>query len=227
MTASKFAGAIACAFVAAPFLAVVSSAQTAGEPAPATSVAIDPTLYREGAIKRFSGERGQWNYVCDEVIKLKQRFCSLRTSARTPDGETVAGLTVSTGQDGRPAALLKMAAHTVSKNGIEVAALPAAPLAAAPVPGKTAARTKEKTQAVQRVYPASCADGVCQLIWTLAAEQIAALNSGLGLKVRSALPSTASSLAAALKQGEAKALEFTIAADGFAAAVDASVAPLE
>ena len=69
-------------------------AQTkAAEPAPLTSIAIDPTLFREGAITRLAGTRGAWSYDCDEVARLKQRFCSLRTSVKAADGAILAGLT--------------------------------------------------------------------------------------------------------------------------------------
>ena len=164
-------------------------AQTkAAEPAPLTSIAIDPTLFREGAITRLAGTRGAWSYDCDEVARLKQRFCSLRTSVKAADGAILAGLTVSTGQDGRPAALLVMAARDITRYGIEIG-VPAPASTSQPrgqgAPGvKEAVVAKPKTPAAIRVYPAACTADVCQLVWTLSTEQIAALNSGGGLQLR-------------------------------------------
>lgn len=191
-----------------------------------TSVAIDPSLFREGAIKRFSGTHEAWSYVCDEVAKMKKRFCSLRTAVKDGTGRVVAALTVSTGEDGRPAALLKMAAASFNEAGVEVTA--AADGAAAGKGGGTGGtKAKAKPAAATKLYPAACASEVCQMVWTLPADQIAALSTGAGLQLRFAAPRPGvSSLAGALKGTLPQPVVVAVPGKGFAAAVDASVKPI-
>jgi hypothetical protein len=185
-----------------------------------TSQAIDPSLFREGAVRRFSGQAAAWTYVCDEVPQLKQRFCSLRSMIKDNTGAAIARITVSTGENGRPAALLEMAQSELTETGIEITLRPVAPKA----DPKGAA--KAKAAVPYRVFSAACAKGTCQLIWTLPPDHVAALNSGSGLKIRYQRPgAAASSLAAALKPGAPATNEAIIDATGFAAAVDASVKP--
>ena len=194
-----------------------------------TSVAIDPSLFREGAIKRFSGTHDGWTYVCDEVAKMKKRFCSLRTTAKDVTGKVVAALTVSTGEDGRPAALLRMAAASFNEAGVEVTGLVAEAGGAAPAPAKSGAKPVAKAGAarVVRVHPASCKAEVCDLIWTLPPDHIAALSGGPGLQLRYTTPAPGvSSLASALKAGTNATVVVVVPAKGFAAAVDASVKPM-
>ena len=199
-----------------------------------TSVAIDPSLFREGAIKRFSGTHEAWNYVCDEVAKMKKRFCSLRTLVRDGGGRVVAALTVSTGEDGRPAALLAMAAASFNEAGIEVSAVADAGASAAGkggaggTGGKDKPKGAAKAAAVVKVYPAACTGETCQMVWTLPGDHIAALSSGGGLQLRYTAPVPGvSSLAGALKGGFAHPVVVVVVGKGFAAAVEASVKPVE
>ena len=189
-----------------------------------TSVPIDPELFRDGAIKRFIGTRDAWSYVCDEVAKMKKRFCSLRTKLVGADGKVVAALTISTGEDGRPAALLRMGAASFNETGIDVSANAAQPAG----PGKTAdknkAGIKEKPPAITRLYPAACEAEICQMIWTLPQDHIAALNAGAGLRLRFTAPAAGvSQLASALSANKSKLVDVVIQGRGFAAALEASL----
>ena len=187
---------------------------------PLTSAAIDPGLFREGAIQRFTGSVGAWGFVCDEVKQLKQRFCSLRSAVKDRDGTVIADLTVSTGEDGRPAALLKMAADRITEDGISIIPRPAA--------GAKGSAAKMKGPVPYKVYPAACDRGVCQLIWSLTGEHIVALNTGAGLTLRYGMRDRAvSALAAGMKPGQAatRMVEETIDATGFAEALNASLQP--
>jgi hypothetical protein len=207
-------------------------AQTAapGAPKPLTSQAIDPTLFRDGAVRRFSGEVAAWGYVCDEVAQLKQRFCSLRSTVKDSAGTRVARITVSTGENGRPAALLEMAQSALTEAGIAVTPRTVAtPQTQAKANGKGAGKAKPATphpDVPYKVFPAACEKGTCQLIWTLPPDHIAALNNGAGLKLRYTSPGASpSTLAAALNSGAPVTREAAIDAAGFAAAVEASVKP--
>ncbi len=201
---------------------LTASSQT--EPEPLTSVAIDPGLFKDGAIQRFSGTHGQWSYVCDEVAKMKKRFCSLRSLLKDGNGAVVAALTISTGEDGRPAALLKMAAETFDETGLEVAVSETADAAST----KPAGKTKPKSPPAIRVHPAACNGGVCQMVWTLVPAHIEALSAGAGLRLRYTQPTAGqSSLGQALKGAVAKPVTVLIPSAGFAAAVEASVKPFD
>ena len=198
--------------------ALYAQSAAAADAQPLSSVALDPTLFREGAITRFSGTNESWNYVCDEIAKLKKRFCSLRTVLRNAEGRVVAALTISTGEDGRPAALLKMAATEFNETGIQIS-----PVAELP-PAKATRKSKPKTPSITKLYPASCTNDICQMVWTLPVDQIEALNAGTGLKMRYHTPVAGQSqLATALKNTPPAAVDVTIPSAGFSAAVDASV----
>ncbi len=208
-------------------LAALAQAPHGGAQAPAgdqlTSVAIDPSLFREGAIKRFSGTHEAWSFVCDEVAKMKKRFCSLRTTVKNEAGRVVAGLTVSTGEDGRPAALLRMAAASFNEAGIEVSAAGAGKSG-----GVNGAKGKPKPPAVTKLYPAACRGDVCEMVWTLPADHIAALSAGAGLQLGYTTPTPGvSSLAGALKGTATQPVVVVVSGKGFAAAVDASVKPVQ
>ena len=200
-----------------------------------TSIAIDPALFREGAIKRFSGTYEAWNYVCDEVAKMKKRFCSLRTTVKDGEGKVLAAVTISTGEDGRPAALLRMAATSFDERGIEVwskdqtASAGLKPIAAETKDKtKPSVKTSTKVPVAMKLYPAACEGDVCQMVWTLSPDQIGALSSGAGLGLRYTTPTPGiSSLAAGLTGSRGRPVEVLVGAAGFAAAVEASVKPME
>lgn len=170
----------------APMGLPIANAQSPA--APLSSAAIDPSIYREGEVRRFSSIHGDWRVVCDEVTRLKQRFCSLRSLIMGNDGGLAAELTISTGQDGRPAALLKMR-ETLARGGLAIGVPATASATATQVPGKTAPPVKPKTAATaltrgeMRLKPVRCEHGICTLIWTLKHEQIAALDDGRGLQL--------------------------------------------
>ena len=173
-----------------------------------------------GRLDRLTTHHATWTVVCDEIARLKQRFCSLRTPIRHPNGELAALLTISTGQDGRPAALLKIAAALVAAG--QVANTPTSIRPAAPA-------QNPKPLPTQRIKPVTCDMAVCTNIWSLTADQIGALNTGAGLHLVATPAAAASSLVtlALTKQPAAKAIEFDIPAAGFADAVAVSMKPFE
>jgi hypothetical protein len=202
---------------------------------PLSSAAIDPSIYREGEVKRFSETHGAWTVVCDEIARLKQRFCSLRSPIPLDDGRTAAVLTISTGQDGRPAAMLRMTADLVASGYVDVA--PAAdtatniagPSSVGQKAGAAAAKQKAKLPPSIRVKPVSCDKGVCTLIWTLTGDQIGALNTTRGLRLAATAAGELSSLATLSpeKSKLQKPVELMVVAHGFSEAVGTSMKPFE
>ena len=227
-----------------------ASAQATPHPAnsgvPLASAAIDHTLYREGEVRRLTGTFAAWTLVCDEVTRLKRRFCSLRTLVRDAAGATVAALTISTGDDGRPAALMRIPAGSVSNTIVEIVVTPkpagpvdakaskaaaasnptptTSPLSAAPPPSPPA-----KAAVGIKLRPATCDSQTCTVVWSLPSAHIKALNSGGGLQVRyprAIEPRDFAALSASdlsLKAPTRPLVLGSVDASGFAAAVDASI----
>lgn len=217
---------VSCASVAA------AQPPTAQPPPPLSSAAVDPTVYRDGEVKRFSSAHGNWIVVCDEISRLKQRFCSLRTAIVDAAGTRVAVMTVSTGQDGRPAALVDMAATHVRGGALEIAVPKLTQAVAQTTPKeKTATQSKSKTVApaaasTTRLRPVSCDAGKCSLIWTLKPEQLQALNDGTGLELTVTPGADLSSLAPQHSNQRA-AIRLGVSAEGFKDAVGKSLQPFE
>ena len=219
---------MACVCLLAASVQVLpTAAQTS---APLSSAAVDPSIYRDGEVKRFSSVHGSWAVVCDEVTRLKQRFCSLRSALTDAAGAPAGNLTVSTGQDGRPAALLSMQATPVRAGWLEIStpALASAS-AASPATTKAAAQTKTKAPAagaasMTRLRPVSCDASLCTLVWTLKPEQIVAFNDGRGLLL-AAMPGPSLESAATFKPPTAQ--RFSVSGEGFSDAVATSVKPFE
>jgi invasion protein IalB len=225
-----FAGLVFCGGFTVPLAGIISNCSAQAVP-PLTSAAVDPTIYRDGEVQRFSTTYGEWTIVCDEVTRLRQRFCSLRTAIVDSEGRSRAQLTVSTGQDGRPAALVRMLATLVRGGSLEISVSSAAPVVPTPLKTSGAGKSKPAPPAPStQLRPVTCDADICAMIWTLKPEQIAALNDGSGLVLlaTSAATSAAASLGVALMApNNGAAVRLTVRAEGFAQAVSRSVQAFE
>jgi invasion protein IalB len=174
---------------AALMFAPPSRAQPAqAGPSPFATEAIDRSVFREGEVRRFEGHFKSWRVVCDEVARLKQRFCSLSTMGADAAGRPVAALIVSTSDEGRPAALIHLPHGVALRQGLEVVAGPPAWSAEhqekAPGKEKRAAKPKEKPgEALKLTFPSCDAQG-CMTLWNLTPAQISALQAGSTLQIR-------------------------------------------
>ena len=138
---------------------------------PFTSEAIDRGVFKEGEVRRLEGHFLSWRVVCDEVPRIKQRFCSLFTAGADAAGRPVTGLTVSTSDEGRPAAMIRLPHGVSIKRGLEVLTGP--PAGNAPPPAKQP--LKEKAAVLKLAFPSCDAQG-CITLWNLTPKQIAALS---------------------------------------------------
>ena len=182
-------------------------------------------------MKRLTGAFGSWTLVCDEVTRLKQRVCSMRTLALDPAGAPIAIATVSTGDDGRPAAMVQIAAAWATGTWVEITPIAQTSVAPALKPaagtgskGREAGKKAEPTKAnppVMKLRPVTCDAKNCTLVWTLAQAQITALNSGDGLRVH--YLQAAAGPAPATGKSAPVSVTGTINASGFAQAVNAAV----
>ena len=149
-----------------------------------TSEAIDRGVFKEGEVRRFEGHFLSWRVVCDEVPRIKQRFCSLFTAGADAAGRPVTVLTVSTSDEGRPAAMIRLPHGVSIKRGLEVLTGP--PAGNAPPPARRARLKqplKEKAAVLKLGFPSCDAQG-CITLWNLTPKQIAALSSGGTLRIK-------------------------------------------
>jgi invasion protein IalB len=144
---------------------LLASPARAAEAAPLlASAPVDATVFRDGEVRRTAEPFGRWTLVCDGIPRLGHKFCSLRSDTVELGGAPVS-LLVSTGDDGRPAALLRLPFGLSLPYGLQVT--PLGPSRAIP----------------RRVPVAVCSAGGCEAVWTLGPDEIAALRSGAGLRV--------------------------------------------
>jgi invasion protein IalB len=165
-------------FLFACVIALLSyGSAVAGEEFLATP-AVDRTIYRDGEVRRMTATSGSWSVICDDVVRLRQRFCSLAALGRDAAGAARVGLTVSTADDGKPAALLRLPLGVVLRDGIEVIVSPGAQTPPAP---KARAQPVEPPMRLQVV---TCDKTACLTAWSLTPLQLAALNRAGEIKFR-------------------------------------------
>jgi invasion protein IalB len=199
----------AAALAAAPMIARASSASF-------TSAAVDRDLYREGEVRRVTGAYADWTLVCDEIQRIRRRFCSLESAALGAAGNAVARIIVSTGDDGRPAALMHLPLGISLRHGVELA-----------IESSTSPRRAghAATSAPPRQVPiATCDTKACTALWTLTQSELDALAHGLSLHLHYRFVASVPALAAdIIAPARTTMIDGTVAAQGFAEAVAASL----
>jgi invasion protein IalB len=192
------------------FAAVLPAAALAQQGAlQLSSAPFDRSLFRDGEVRRLGGQFGRWTVVCDEITRMKQRYCSLRVLVADAAGHEVAVLDVSTGDDGRPAALLHLPLGVVLPDGVEVA-------------GQGDAEGKKPAPS-RRLSIAACDMRECQAVWSFATAEFQALTKGRGLTLRYRVLATMA-VPVLRQQGASRvAVSGVIPADGFATAIQASL----
>ena len=174
-----------------------------------SSPAIDRDMFRAGEVTRIERDFAAWRMVCDEVKKLHQRFCSLRSLALDAQGKAVASIVVSTGDNGRPAALLTLP-HGVSLTR---------PVAIFTEPNGS----KAKAGRID-THPLTCEADGCKIIWSLTPADIDALRGGANFHLAfAATPALHDFPGPVLVQWNARVVAGRIAGAGFDAAIAASV----
>lgn len=161
-------------FALAFLLDPVAACRAIAADAELASPAIDASMFRDGEVKRGIAEFGAWSTVCDEVARLRQRFCSLKARIHDPGGRMIAEMIVSTGDNGCPAAMLHIGAGVHIGSG--------AKLWLEPVQLKGAKKAVAKP--ARQLYFISCEVRFCTAVWSLAGEDIAALNAGASVRLR-------------------------------------------
>ena len=159
---------LSCLAALTPVPAPLRAQPAQAGPSAFATEAIDRGVFKEGEVRRLEGRFRSWRIVCDEVVRLKQRFCSLSTIGADAAGLPVAGLIVSTSDEGRPAALIHLPHGVALSQGVEVVAGPPAGSAAlrekAPGGGKSAGKPRRSEAALKLAFPSCDAQG-CMTLW--------------------------------------------------------------
>lgn len=180
------------------------------EESPLASAAVDYTLYREGEVTRATASFGGWNVVCDEIRRLHQRFCSLKTALRDAEDHSIAEITVSTGDNGRPAALIRIALGSYIGKGLRLWVEPVAT-----PKSKNPSRLPE-----HQLDLISCDAKGCTAIWSLLPAEISALNQGASIHLRLTRVKSLSLLTPVIAAPERlTAIEGAVSGFGFSQAV--------
>ena len=127
------------------------------------SPAIDPDLFRPGEVTRSQHDFARWRVVCDEVRKLKQKFCSLRSFGYGAGDQPLVGIVISTSDNGRPAALITLPFGTTLRQHVTL----------------VSGGIKGRVQPVKlEMTPALCVEDGCKIIWALNNNDIMTLRNG-------------------------------------------------
>jgi len=178
------------------------------------SPAIDHSVFKEGEVRRLRGAFKEWEAVCDEIPRLKQRFCSLFGQGKDKEGRVQLSIVVTTSDDGVPAAMLRLPLAVLRQQGVEVSA---APVAAANKGDKA-----KRPEAPTRLRIVDCDAVACTTVLRLNPGFVAALSSGGALGVHFALPRQEEA-AAPGGAGAPQAVDATISGSGFAEAITATL----
>jgi len=196
-----------------------AGAPAAGQDAPPSGAAlasapIDVGMFREGEVQRTTRNFAAWSLTCDEIPKLHRRYCSLSAPVVDAGGRVVALLLVSSGDDGRPAALLKAPVAISLRDGATVTVEAAAPSEA----------SKVKSRGPRRVDFVRCDRSACVAVWTLVPEEVMGLNAGGMVHVKfRAEPRLPVFSSLAVTPAASSVVDASVSGAGFADAIQASV----
>ncbi len=209
VSGSTLAAALAVAMAGWAAAPTAGRAQEAGPGL--TSAPYDLSLFRDGETRRMRARYGRWTAVCDEIIRLRSRYCSLSAPVADAAGAAVARLDVSTDDAGRPAALLHLPLGTLFDRPVTLA--PARP-GRAPLP-----RTPP---APRTLRAARCDAADCAAVWSLDASDFDALKRG-GFALSYRRTARLDVPGAWLRPPDVETVTGLVPADGFAEAVAASL----
>ena len=181
-----------------------------------TSPAFDSKVYNPDAVAQSRKDFGHWTLVCADIQGLNRRFCNVTSLASAPDGKFFVAIVVSTTDDGKPAAILRMPLLVSLREGVEVATSAA-----------SAAKTKTKLAkaANRRVDFVNCEQQLCTSILPLAPTDLAALVGRGHMNLRVHVLVNDASIQTASLLPTSKPLDVVFDGTGFAEALQASQKP--
>ncbi len=178
---------------------------------PFASEALDKDLYKQGEIRRFNQKFQNWDVVCDEIIRQKRRFCSLSTYGIDESGLQRVHLTVSTSDEGKPAALLKLPFGIALDKNVEIKIEP------------QATQKFQKSEAIKLIVP-YCNEQGCLTIFGLKPSYIEALNNGSLFSIRFWMLEPVNYIKRPLGPKSYIPVELSFSGNGFKEAIQGSMA---
>ena len=202
------------------FLVLQTSAAAAATAQPSDTFqtpAIDQDLFREGEVRHLRGVYKEWQSACDEVPRLKQRFCSLYGKGRDSRGRILLGIVVTTSDEGKPAAMLEMPLGIRVSSDVEV--LIGGPGSVKKMKGPA------KDDTLTRLRIVRCDINFCMTLWQLTPSQIAALSGHGALRIFFKVPRARFGWTTLSSPSADQMVEASIASDGFRETLLATQAP--
>lgn len=208
------AGRIAAVSAIALMLAVNCADPAAAQQkdAPLASPAIDQSLFKDGMIENREQQFGNWFAKCQQIAKIQRRICNLLGKVTDADGSAKGAVLVATDDKGQPAMMISLNTAIRADRPIVIEA------SYDLVAGK---KTRKKTY--KKNVVANRCDPDCKAVFPFDSELAYVLNAGVNVEVRATMPAP-EPLVKSKKKAAASVTSFTIPAEGFAAALQASTA---
>lgn len=199
---------------------------------PFASPAINRDLYREGAVRRTTNTYDQWSLVCDEIAALRQRHCSLFHGRGRLDGDFVQ-MVVSTSDDGKPAAILRVPLGILLDKRIRLSVAGPEPIRQFSPAPEEKRRTKKQAKPPRpennpnsrELLVVSCDQAGCFTLLPMTTDEIGALMGGRKLQVRYFRPSAVETATGRFAGRDGVPVMLEIEGEGFPQAIAASQAP--
>lgn len=156
-------------------------APTLAQTQPFVAPAINPGVFREDAVSRVRGQNGTWFYVCDIIVAMNRRFCSLSVAGISAADRQETKLTVSTTESGQPGAILYL------PHGIDMSKPVFFEIAGKQTKSQSKSQTKENTKkqgAGKKLRLLVCGNNGCQTVFPLTGVDVANLRNGGLIQVR-------------------------------------------
>ena len=181
-----------------------------------TSPAFDTKLYNPNAISQSRKEFGHWTLVCAELAGLNRRFCNLTSLAAAADGKFFVAIVVSTTDEGKPAAILRMPLLVSLREGVDVVT-------------KALSEPKSKKKLAKadkrHVDFVSCEQQICTSVLPLQMTDLAALSGRGSMNLRIFVLANGAANQSASLLPPSKPLDVVFDGNGFAEALRASQNP--
>ena len=199
------------ALIAASIWTQAASA-TAEMNASVTSPAFDAKIYKADAVKNTTKTFANWSLICADVRDLSRRFCNLSSIAKSPGDNFFVAIVVSTTDEGKPAALVRVPLSISLREGVDVSSVSS---------GKKA---KPSFAGARHVDFATCENQICTSVVLLKPTDLATLSARGGLHLRLHVLTDESPILTASLMPKSRGLDVVFDGTGFAEALQASQA---
>ncbi len=174
------------------------------------SPAIDESLFKDGIVEQRETQHGFWHLKCQQIVKMRRRYCNLLSSVVDKDGKSHGAILIATDDTGQPTIMLALTQPVRLDKPLLVSSTFEVPSKKNPV------RVEYK-----KAVSATLCDISCKFLFAADSQLIFSLNAGKDVSVRVTAART-------LQQRwfrppiEGDAVTLTVHGNGFANALKAS-----